>query len=397
MPTNPGDPAAPTARHPRAHPADGPLLPLQAQLPPASLATGKLLPYASPARPGPGPAPSPLARPRSQLGAFSLSFLPGVPCSGRAAAPCTLTNKAASPCRACGHLSVPPHTRPGSCSACSQPHPAHRSCCWALVLVPGLPGRAPHNKRQHRLAAPRLHGSPACAPAWGCPTAPAAPARRLLRLCADMLRAGPSTCSRVRVPSEQSCSLLCNGRGTGTLLACAVIRASPKPPPAPHAPSPAVARRPWQKAEGAVGSEAHTPLPHACPCPVPAAAHSRPCLPRAEPRSCSCPALPGISCSPQGSWRPALLRPPHSCSQPLGPEQAVPPAFEGRAPPEPPLWQGTEHSCLPGQSEPRTLPGTAQCPVPVPPLPAVRVQAGAPQLSATALCSSSPHSVCAGR
>lgn len=65
---------------------------------------------------------------------------------------------------------------------------------------------------------------------------------------------------------------------------------------------------------------------------------------------------------------PALLHPPCSCSQSLKPEQAVSP--EDWHPQSPRLWQGTVHSPVPGAGSP---------------LPAVWVQAGAPQLSAAAL------------
>lgn len=58
---HPPSPGAPVARDLLPRPPDSPLLPLQAQPPPASPATGKLLPDAMPAHPGP-PAPScPLA------------------------------------------------------------------------------------------------------------------------------------------------------------------------------------------------------------------------------------------------------------------------------------------------------------------------------------------------
>lgn len=170
------------------------LLPAQPQ--------GSCCPMPNPTRPGPGPAPSP------RLGAFSLSFLPGVLCSG--GAPCSLTNKAASPCHAvAASLS---HTMVSSLFHAVVTSPSHVRDAWKDVTQAAA--------STDSVMPPRV---PSLCPAWGCPMGP----WPQLSLHSGSSTLGPPPCSEhgcrgaaVSV-SHQSrgalCSLLCNGQGTNRL------------------------------------------------------------------------------------------------------------------------------------------------------------------------------------
>lgn len=207
MHSSPRDPTAP--RHSTCVPIVlTASAPLQVQPPPASPATGKLLPDAHPTCPGPAPSP--------WIGAFSLSFLPGVLCSGQAL--CILTNKAVSPCHTVA--ASPSHTMsvslfhavPTSPLQAMTASPSHARDAWK--------GFTQAAASAHSVIPPRV---PSLCPAWGCPVGPWP--QLSLHTGSSTLALPPyseHSCRGAAVSmSHQSrgalCSLLCNGQGTNRL------------------------------------------------------------------------------------------------------------------------------------------------------------------------------------
>lgn len=272
MHSSPRDPTAP--RHSTCVPIVlTASAPLQVQPPPASPATGKLLPDAHPTCPGPAPSP--------WIGAFSLSFLPGVLCSGQAL--CILTNKAVSPCHTVA--ASPSHTM-----SVSLFHAVPTSPLQAMTASPSHAGDAWKGFTQaaasaHSVIPPRV---PSLCPAWGCPVGPW-PQLSLHTGSSTLalpLRAQLSRCSCVHVPSEQRCSLLPALQWPGDKQAAmrAHTRASPKLLLTSTLPAWL-----WHLAHSRSLKELSA-VQLTCPGPMPAPSMLLPTCSKLS--SCSCPAFP---------------------------------------------------------------------------------------------------------